>query len=144
MVQWEGGWWCETMDLREYQRKPNVNLNSNKQWATRTNARKLLINSTTVGKIVDGMLHTKKLARRCPVEIRIGDRKGWQAYAAQFLKVAIQNQVLFLDECGFNTWTAISCRRSSKGDSLPASFWTERPKQHDNIGNFAKVYFTFL
>ena len=75
------------------------------------------VNSRTVGKILDGMLYTRKLARRCPAERKRPDViERRRAYAAWFLEEAIENQVVFVDECGFNIWTARSHGRSTRGD----------------------------
>ena len=75
------------------------------------------VNSRTVGKILDGMLYTRKLARRCPAERNRPDVvERRRAYAAWFLEEAIENQVVFVDECGFNIWTARSHGRSTRGD----------------------------
>ena len=54
------------------------------------------VNSRTVGKILDGMLYTGKLARRCAAERNRPDvitRR--RAYAAWFLEEATEDQVVF-------------------------------------------------
>ena len=61
------------------------------------------IHSRTIGKILDGMLYTVKLVRRCPAERNRPDViQSRRQYAAWFLEEAIRNQVVFVDECGFN------------------------------------------
>ena len=64
---------------------------------------KPLIHSQTVGKGLDGMLYTRKLARRCPAERNRSDViERHREYAAWFLEEAVENQLVFVDECGFN------------------------------------------
>ena len=73
--------------------------------------------SRTIGKILDGMLYTVKLVRRCPAERNRPDViQSRRQYAAWFLEEAIRNQVVFADECGFNIWTARSQGRALRGE----------------------------
>lgn len=75
------------------------------------------IHSRTVAKVLDGMLYTRKLARRCPAERNRPDvLERRREYAAWFLEEAVENQVLFVDECGFNIWTSRSHGRARRGD----------------------------
>ena len=75
------------------------------------------VHSRTIGKILDGMLYTVKLVRRCPAERNRPDViQSRRQYAAWFLEEAIRNQVVFVDECGFNIWTARSQGRALRGE----------------------------
>ncbi|CAB4007607.1 Cyclin-dependent kinase-like 2 [Paramuricea clavata] len=75
------------------------------------------IHSRTVGKVLNGMLYTFKLVRRCPAERNRPDViQSRRDYAAWFLGEAIQRQIVFIDECGFNVWTARSQGRALRGD----------------------------
>ena len=68
------------------------------------------VHSRTIGKILDGMLYsteyTIKLVRRCPAAPAQRNRpdviQSRRQYASWFLEEAIRNQVVFVDECGFN------------------------------------------
>ena len=75
------------------------------------------VHSRTIGKILGGMLYTVKLVRRCPAERNRPDViQSRRQYAAWFLEEAIRNQVVFVDECGFNIWTARSQGRALRGE----------------------------
>ena len=75
------------------------------------------IHSRSVGKVLDGMLYTFKLVRRCPAERNRPDViQSRREYAAWSLGEAIQRQIVFIDECGFNVWTARSQGRAPRGD----------------------------
>ena len=68
-------------------------------------------------KVLNGMLYTFKLVRRCPAERNRPDViQSRREYAAWFLGEAIQRQIVFIDECGFNVWTARSQGRALRGD----------------------------
>ena len=54
------------------------------------------IHSRTIGKILDGMLYTVKLVRRCPAQRNRPD--------------------VIVDECGFNIWTARRQGRALRGE----------------------------
>ena len=64
------------------------------------------IHSRTVGKVLNGMLYTFNLVRRCPAERNrpdvIQSRRDYAAW----------RQIVFIDECGFNVWTAMSQGRA--------------------------------
>ena len=58
------------------------------------------VHSRTIAKILDGMLYTVKLVRRCPAQRNRPDvTQSRRQYAAWFLEEAIRNQVVFVDEC---------------------------------------------
>ena len=61
------------------------------------------IHSRTVGKVLNGMLYTFKLVRRCPAgkKNRPDVIQSRREYAAWFLGEAIQRQIVFIDECRF-------------------------------------------
>ena len=59
------------------------------------------VHSRTIAKILDGMLYTVKLVRRCPAQRNRPDViQSRPQYAAWFLEEAICNQVVFVHECG--------------------------------------------
>ena len=77
------------------------------------------VHSRTIGKILDGMLYTVKLVRRCPAQRNRPDViQSRPQYAAWFLEEAIRNQVVFVDECGFNIWTTRSQGRALRGERV--------------------------
>ena len=75
------------------------------------------IHSRTVGKVLNGMLYTFNLVRWCPAEWNRPDViQSRRDDAAWFLGEAIQWQIVFIDECGFNTWTERSQGKALRGD----------------------------
>ena len=75
------------------------------------------IHLQTVGKVLDGIIYTFKLVRPCPAERNRPDViQHRREYSAWFLGEAIQRQIVFIDECGFNVWTARSQGRALRGD----------------------------
>ena len=75
------------------------------------------VNVRTIAKHLDGMLYTLKLSRQLPAERNrpeVIQRR--QAYAQWFLEEANLNHTIFIDECGFNIWTARNYGRSERGD----------------------------
>ena len=76
------------------------------------------VNVRTIAKHLDGMLYTLKLSRQLPAERNrpeVIQRR--QAYAQWFLEEANLNHTIFIDECGFNIWTARNYSRSEIGDT---------------------------
>ena len=86
------------------------------------------VHSRTIGKILDGVLYTLKLVRRCPAQRNRPDViQRRRKYAAWFLEEAIDHQVVFVYECGFNVWTARSQGRARRGDrAYRQVLWTKR------------------
>ena len=65
------------------------------------------VNVRTIAKHLDGMLYTLKLSRQLPAERNrpeVIQRR--QAYSQWFLEDANLKHTIFIDECGFNIWTA--------------------------------------
>ena len=63
------------------------------------------------------MLFTRKLAHRVPAECNRQDViECPQEYAHWFLEEANLHHTVFIDECGYNIWTARSHRHSRRGD----------------------------
>lgn len=76
-----------------------------------------IVNDRTISKHLNGMLYTLKLSRVQPAERNRPDViQSRQAYARWFLEDANLHQTIFIDECGFNIWTARNHGRSKRGD----------------------------
>ena len=71
----------------------------------------------TVAKHLDGMLYTLKLLRPLPADRNRADViQRRHEYANWFLEEANLHHPMFVDECGFNIWTARNHGRSERGD----------------------------
>ena len=101
------------------------------------------MHSRTVGKVLNGMLYTIKVVRRCPAERNIpGVIQSRRDYAAWFLGEAIQRQIVFIDECGFNVWTARSQGRAFRGDRAYRQVSGQKGRNY-NISIIVAVSSTF-
>ena len=75
------------------------------------------VNDRTVGKALNGMLVTVKLARSLPAERNRPDVIQQRFdYATWFMNEGGVNHCIFIDECGYNIWTARSCGRARVGE----------------------------
>lgn len=71
--------------------------------------RKPRIHDRTVARTLDGMLFRFKIARRQPAERNRPDViQKLHDYATWFMGQAIVSHTVFVDECGYNIWTARS------------------------------------
>lgn len=71
--------------------------------------RKPRIHDRTVARTLDGMLFRFKIARRQPAERNRSDViQKLHDYATWFMGQAIVSHTVFVDECGYNIWTARS------------------------------------
>ena len=67
------------------------------------------IHDRTVARTLDGMLFRFKIARRQPAEWNRPDViQKRHDYATWFMGQAIVSHTVFVDECGYNIWTARS------------------------------------
>jgi len=75
------------------------------------------IHDRTVARTLEGMLYRVKLARRLPADRNRPDviEKRYQ-YAEWFMRHAILQHCVFIDECGYNIWTARSQGRARRGE----------------------------
>ena len=56
-------------------------------------------------------------------------------YANWFMANGVLNHCVFIDECGYNIWTARTHGRARVGDkSLPSGLWSARSKRNGNYG----------
>ena len=79
--------------------------------------RKLRIHDRTVARTLDGMLFCFKIARRQPAERNRPDViQKRHDYANWFTGQAIVSHTVFVDECGYNIWTARSQGRAIRGE----------------------------
>jgi len=70
---------------------------------------KPLVHDRTVGKALDGMLIRIKLARPLPADRnRLDVIRRRVEYANWFMTNGILHHCVFIDECGYNIWTARS------------------------------------
>ena len=90
------------------------------------------VHSRTIAKILDGMLYTVKLVRRCPAERNRPDvTQSRRQYAAWFLEEAIRNQVIFVDECMWIQYMdGQKSRKSSTRRESISSGRRSKGKQH--------------
>ena len=79
--------------------------------------RKPTIHDRTVARTLEGMLYRVKLARPLPVERNRPDVLQKRVdYANWFMRHAVVNHSIFVDECGYNIWTARSHGRARMGE----------------------------
>ena len=75
------------------------------------------VHERTIGKHLDGMLYSLKLSRILPADRNRPDVvEGRHDYANWFLEEANIHHPVFIDECGFNIWTARSQGRARVGE----------------------------
>ena len=87
------------------------------QKLTRRLLRKPRIHERTVARTLDGMLFRFKIARRQPAERNRPDViQKRHDYANWFMGQAIVSRTVFVDECGYNIWTARSQGRAIRGE----------------------------
>ena len=71
----------------------------------------------TVGRTFDGMLVSLKLARPLAVDRNRPDKiQSHFEYANWFLNTGVVGHCVFIDECGYNIWTAKSYGRAAAGE----------------------------
>ena len=77
------------------------------------------IHSRTVSRTLQSMLYRVKHARPLPAERNRPDviHKGYD-YASCFMRHAVVNHRVFVDECGYNIWTARNQGRARIGDRV--------------------------
>ena len=79
--------------------------------------RKPTIHDRAVARTLEGMLYRVKLARALRVERNRPDVLQKRVdYAHWFMRHAVVNQSIFVDECGYNIWTARSHGRARMGE----------------------------
>ncbi|CAB4021077.1 Hypothetical predicted protein, partial [Paramuricea clavata] len=75
------------------------------------------VHERTIGKHLDGMLYWLELSRILPADRNRPDViEGRHEYANCFLEEANIHHPVFIDECGFNIWTARSQGRARVGE----------------------------
>ena len=75
------------------------------------------VHQRTIAKALDGIMVTVKLARPVPAERNrpdVIDRR--HQYANWFMAEGVINYCVFIDECGYNIWTARSHGRARVGE----------------------------
>ena len=78
---------------------------------------KLEIHGRTVSRTLDGMLFRVKLVRPLPADRNRPDVLNKRVdYANWFMNHAIVRHCVFVDECGYNIWTARSHGRARQGE----------------------------
>ena len=104
--------------------------------------RKPTIHDRTVARTLEGMLYRVKLARPLPVERNRPDVLQKRVdYANWFMRHAVVNHSIFVDERGYNIWTARSHGRARMGTST--SMWSAREKCYCSTGNFTHQWTSF-
>ena len=80
-------------------------------------ARKPAIHDHTVARTLEGMLYRVKLARPLPADRNRPDVLQKRVdYANWFMRHDVVNHSIFVDECGYNIWTARSHGRARLGE----------------------------
>ena len=78
---------------------------------------KPLIHDRTIARNLEGMLFRVKLVRPVPAERNRRDiLQRRQEYGNWFMNHAIMRHCVFIDECGYNIWTARSHWRARQGE----------------------------
>ena len=78
---------------------------------------KPLVCDRTIGKTMDGMLISVKMARAVPAARNRPDViEQRYEYANWFMTQGVINDCIFIDECGYNIWTARSYGRARVGE----------------------------
>ena len=93
-----------------------LTLTKNNRELRRRLPRKPQIHDRTVGRTLDGMLVSLKLARPLPVDKNRPDVIQTEAvfeYANWFLNTGVVGHCVFIDECGYKIWTARSHGRAA-------------------------------
>ena len=102
--------------------------------------RKLSIHDRTVARTLDGMLFRFKIASRQPAERnRPGVIQKRHDYANWFMGQAIVSHTVFVDECGYNIWTARS-QEHTRRKSIQASLWAKRKKSDCCTRHFSNCW----
>lgn len=88
---------------------------------------KLRIHDRTVAMTLDGMLFCLKLSRPLPAERNRPDviQKCFD-YANWFMGHAVVNHAVYIDECGYNIWTARSQGRARRGERAYRQVYGQR------------------
>ena len=78
------------------------------------------IHDRTVSRTLDGMLFRVNLARPLPADRNRPDVLNKRVdYATWFMNYAVVRHCVFVDECGYNIWTARSHGRARQGEREP-------------------------
>ena len=78
---------------------------------------KPVIHDRTVARALEGMLYRVKLARPLPADRNRPDVLQKRVeYGNWFMVHAVVNHTVFIDECGYNIWTARSQGRALRGE----------------------------
>ncbi|XP_067039961.1 uncharacterized protein [Acropora muricata] len=78
---------------------------------------KPVIHDRTVARTLEGMLYRVKLARSLPADRNRPDVLQKRVeYGNWFMGHAVVNHTVFIDECGYNIWTARSQGRALRGE----------------------------
>ena len=101
--------------------------------------RKPAFHDRTVARTLEVILYRVKLARSLPVDRNRPDVLQKRVdYANWFMRHAVANHSIFLDECGYNIWTS---KIGSEG--ISTSMWSAREKCYRSTGNFTYQWTRF-
>lgn len=79
--------------------------------------RKPTIHDRTVARTLEGMLYRVKLTRPLPVERNRPDILQKRVdYSNWFMRHAVMNHTIFVEECGYNIWTTRCHGRARMGE----------------------------
>ena len=94
-----------------------MTLNQNNQELRRRQAAKPQVHDRTIARALDGMLIRCKIARPLPAERNRPDVIEKRVeYANWFMANGVLNHCVFIDECGYNIWTATTHGRARVGE----------------------------
>ena len=100
-------WWNEELPEWHFKRKLPVNTSTDKSRIETASSKKTNIHDHTVARTLKSMLYRVKLARPLPVERNRPDVLQKRVdYANRFMHHAVVNHRIFVDERGYNIWTA--------------------------------------
>ena len=131
-------WWRdERFSRANYQRKQLLSAQINSELRRRLPA-KPEIHDRTVSRTLDGMLFQVKLVRPLPADRNRPDVLNKQVdYANWIMNHAIVRHCVFVDECGYNIWTARSHGRARR-EGVPPSVrpaWMKPDRDNGNIAH---------
>ena len=97
------------------------------------------IRNRRVAKTLEGMLFRVKLVRPLPADRYRPDVIQRRAgYANWFMRHAVVHHSVFLDECGYNIWTARSQGRARQGERAYRQVCGQRGEMSRSLWSFAQ------
>ena len=107
--------------------------------------RKPAFHDRTVARTLEVMLYRVKLARPLPADRNRPDvRQKRVDYANWFMRHAVANHSIFVDECGYNMYMDSKKSRTKIGrEGISTSMWSAREKCYRSTDNFTYQWTRF-